>query len=458
MITIRRILALAMLPALLGAAPPATKFHREILRRGQGTEVVIVPIDGPIYESTRDGFPDVRVVDDRGEEVPYYLGPFLHQKQVDVKEVVPSQVVSLNPVEGGPLEVTVKLADGASEPDSATIHTPLTDFERRVRVLGSRDGESWTPLTEGRIFDYSRYMSLRDVEVRFSARGFRWFRFVLDREADDRRSLLSELIRTRDEQGGERRTEVEGILRRPFRIDRIELQQTVMRPGAGVAEPALKASLVVTGVETDREVRQTRVEVDGRRLPLRRLRLLTGSRNFRRSARVQAMVDGTWREVGSGDLLLYQLGEYHRESMTLDVWTGKNTWRAGRLRLVVDDNDEPPLDVVGVDGLYDEYRLEFVAEKGRNYHLDYGSEMLGEPRYDQEIVTEALAKHREREVAALGDPVRDPDYRPENLQTPKGVPAWLLILALALMTLVLAWAVVQAVRRAEKTPMDDFDA
>lgn len=450
----RRILALSLLPVFLGAAPPQTEFHRDVIRRGQGTEVVIVPIDGPIYEATRDGFPDVRVVDDLGEEAPYVLGPVYRQKTVAIQEIAPSQVVSLNAVEGGPLEVTLKLDEDSPEPDAATVQTPLVDFERRVRVLGSRDGESWTPLAEGRIFDYSRYMNVRDVQVRFPARGFRRFRFEFDHEADQRRSPLSQLSRTRDERGGERRTEVEAFLRRPFRIDRLELQRTVERPGGGVKEPSSKVELSPTSIETDPVARQTRIEVDGRRLPLTRLTLLTRNRNFHRKARVQARGDSGWTDVGRGDLLLYQLGDYHREEMTLDI---RSDGRAGRLRIVVDDGDDPPLDVVGVDGLYYDHRLEFIAEPGRSYRLFYGSPTLRDPYYDQEIVTAALGKHREREVAALGEPVRDPDYRPEVPRVPRGVPAWVLILALVLMTLVLGWAVVQAVRRAEKTPLDDFD-
>lgn len=459
MISIRGILALSIVPALLGAATPATKFHCPILRQGEGTGVVIVPIDDPIYEATRDGFPDVRVVDDQGEEIPYVLGPVYHQKTVASREVVPSRVVSVNPVEGGPLEVTVELADDAPEPDGLTVLTPLVDFERRVRVLGSRDGGPWTPLAEGRIFDYTRYMNLRDVHVQFPARGCRRFRLVFDREADQQRSPLSQLSRTRNEQGDERRTEVEGILRRPFRIDRIELHRAVMKPAVEGKEPAEKAALEVKGIEFDHINKQTQIEVDGRRLPLRQVTLRTKSRNFRRPAHVLASVDGKCREVGAGDLLLYQLGDYHREEMTLNVWLGSNIRRFGGLRIVVDEGGDSSLDVVGVDGLYDKHRLMFIAEQGRDYQLYYGSETLAGPRYDDEIVLAAMAKHREREVATLGDTIRDPDFRPEPApRAQRAVPAWLLTVALALMTIVLAWAVAKAVRQVEKGFMDDFDA
>ena len=40
--------------------------------------------------------------------------------------------------------------------EGLSLVTQLNDFERTVHVSGSKDGQEWTPLGDGVIFDYSR--------------------------------------------------------------------------------------------------------------------------------------------------------------------------------------------------------------------------------------------------------------------------------------------------------------
>src|SRR5690606_37823505 len=102
------------------------------------------------------------------------------------------------------------------------------------------------------------------------------------------------------------------------------------------------------------------------------------------------------------------------------------------------------------------HRLEFVAAAGRSYRLEYGSDEIDAPRYDADAVLEALGPDAPREVASLGPPVADPDYRPGPGRSVVPARVWML-LAVVLMTVVLAWAVLQAALRAEKRPSDDWE-
>ncbi|AMV40315.1 DUF3999 family protein [Planctomyces sp. SH-PL62] len=449
------LLVVLALAATGAAADSRLRFTRDLAREGRGDAVLVAPLDAPVFAEARDGFPDLRVYDDRGGEVPYDLERAVWRRTVSAHEPAASRVVSLEVVEGEAIEIVVKLDDDAPEPDGATVRTPLNDFERRVRVLGSADGRTWTPLVDdARIFDYSRFMDVRDVDVPFPPRGFRWFKLIVEREADESRSPYYELSRSRIEGERERRTEVERILRRPFRIDRIDLFRTVERTTE--EEPAMiRDQLDVLKVETDRRERVTRIDVAGGRLPLLRLALRTSSRNFNRPARVLAPAPGgaieRWAEIGRGTLYLYQIEGFRREHLALDVVES----RADRLRIIIDDGDNPPLDVLGVDGDRADLRLAFIGEEGRTYRLAYGSDALDPPRYDAAAVLAALGPRHPRETVALGPPIPNADHRPSS--RPWGDGATWLTLALILMTAVLAWAVVQAVRRVDKAPTDDFD-
>lgn len=447
-------LLLPTLLALTTATAPAQstlKYRRDILRVDRREAVTLVPLDSAVYAATRDGLPDVRIFDDLGREVPFAVRVHTRGRSVAVREAVPSRVVSLKVVEGEALEVVTRLDDDAPEPDGGTVETPLADFERRVRVLGSRDGESWEPLAEGRIFDYSRFMDVRDPDVAFPARGHRLFKWVFEHESDEQRSPFYELARARIEGDRESRTETETILRRPFRIDRIALHRTVRRT-EGEEPTTTRTALDVRDVQVDRREGVTRIVIAAGRLPLNGLSLITTSRNFHRPARVQRPDGPDWVDVGRGSLSLYQVGDVRREGLALSF----PETRADRLRIVIDDGDNPPLAIAGVEGDAVDHRLAFVAASGRSYRLEYGSDALASPRYDADAVLTALGPDAPRDLAGLGFPVANPDYRPSPRRTAVASPAWL-FLALVLMTIVLAWAILQAVRRADKRPVDDWE-
>lgn len=440
------------------AAAPDRRFHfvRDLIRAGDraGDAVLTVPLDASVFGATRDGFPDLRVVDDRGREVAYALERATRRRTCPEREEVAARVVSLE-LRDDAIEVVAELDPDAPSPQGATIHTPLRDFERRVRVFGSADGGAWEVLADdGRIFDYSRHMDVRNLDVPFPARRFRRFKLAIERESDEQKSPFYELIRERE--GGEpgATTEVARFLHRPFRIDRVSFHREVDRT---VEEKVatLRARLELAGVGPDRDGRATQIEVEAGRLPLSRLALRTSTRNFDRPARVLAAVgDGPnprWEEIGRGRLYRHRLGTFRDEGLELEFAER----RADRLRIVVEDGDSPPLDVLGVDGDRSDVRLAFLGEPGRRYRLAYGSDASDPPSYDTEAVLAALGPEARREAVALGPPQANPDYRPSR--RPWIGDAAALALALILMAAVLAWAIVQAVRRADKAKDGDFD-
>ena len=121
-----------------------------------GEEILSVVLDGDIYAAAADGLPDVRILDQSRAEVPYQLQQDTERKVERVRRETPSSVVSLKE-QGEAIEIHTRLDKDARPAEGLSLVTQLNDFERTVHVSGSKDGQEWTPLGDGVIFDYSRY-------------------------------------------------------------------------------------------------------------------------------------------------------------------------------------------------------------------------------------------------------------------------------------------------------------
>ena len=283
---------------------PHFRFRKEIeLGRATGEEIIAVPLDSDVYAGTRDGYPDLRIVDDRGEFVPYLIEKIGKKRINQVREPCASKLSSLRVDEGKGLEIVVVLDEKAPSAGGLTIQTPLTNYEHRVRVLGSQSGRDWVPLVaDGVIFDYSRFMDIRNREIALPANEFRQFKVIVEQELEDRESPLRELIRKKEDGKKDTRIEITRNVRTPFRIDRVELWRTIESEGPMEAE-AFPYPAPGFRVDHDSKTKVTRVEIESRREPLTFLSFSTASKNFSRNARVLVpIVRGAqtdWAEIWS---------------------------------------------------------------------------------------------------------------------------------------------------------------
>jgi hypothetical protein len=444
------------LTAQAADSDPHLRYGKEVDRgAATGEEILAILLDSDIYAATRDGYPDLRIVDDRGTMVPYMLEPVTRRKTTQGRQSCASKVVSLHVDDGKGLEIVVELDEKAPGITGATIRTPLADYERRVRVYGLRSGVDWVPLvTDGAIFDYSRFMDVHNRDVVIPANDYRRFKLVVEHELDERESPLRDLIRGRTEGKKDDQIEITQILRRPFRIDGVDLWRTIEKDRESKAEtfPYPTADF---RAEPDAKKKVSRVEFKSRREPLTRLSVSTASRNFSRPAKVLIPVqDGLrtdWVEVGHGTLSLIQFRAFRRAELYVDF----PQQRQERYQLVIENADNPPLEITGVEAEGGGNRLVFVATEGRTYRVQYGSDTVEPPNYDTAAVLGPLQKGYQPVTVKLGPQLANPGFQP-----PRGTADFwnskiFLALAIVVMVLVLAWALLRAGQRIKDLPQQE---
>lgn len=357
-------------------------------------ELVVVTLDRDIHQHTRDGWPDLRILDERDRPQPYLLRQKTTDRTETVRHYWTAQKATLMPTDQG-LEIRVDLNDKDPQPNGVRLITPLQNFEQHVQVFGADD----PPLAEGVVFDYAQYMDVRNVDIPFSSGKQRAFRLLVGGLTAQQESPLVELTRRLGKGVAADESERLVVNRRPFRIDRLEFwrEETRRTESATAFEPVVNFS-----VREDEKERQTVVEITTGREPLVGLRLLTDSRNFSRTATAAASVESAtsapWQTVGSGTIARFDFRDLHHDEQRVRF----PERRAEKYRVTIDNRDNAPLTIAGCEGEHLLYEAVFFAAPGGNYRLTYGADVDQRPEYDTAAITAALARGYAPVSAALG--------------------------------------------------------
>lgn len=372
-----RAAAVAAMWSLAAAAPraqqpPAFRVERPIVVDGSGQrrlaiDVALLAGSGSpfrIVSRTTDpetrqtivylanGLNDLRIYDANGREVGYLLkqnppAPPRYRRAV---------VLPIAPVDTDRTRTSGFEAD-LGEPtlvDGLRLDGLPAPFLKRVRLEGSGDREHWTLLvSEGTLFDLPEEQ-LRLTELRFAAGSYRYIRILYD---DTNSARLAHPV------------------------------AAVARVIAGGAPPPpLRAALAVERRPSEPGRSRFRIRLPGGHLPIVGLDLDVGGDYVFRPARVfEARLAGSELapvQLGAGMLRRVVRGDVAAAELRLAIEPPTEA----ELDLDVDDGDNPPLDVKGVNAVFGELPWIYFESSGGTLTARYGNDSLAMPRYDIEAV------------------------------------------------------------------------
>lgn len=331
------------------AAPPA--FERAIGVTVPGRAAVA--LDREVYEGARADLGDLRVVDDGGSFVPYWLergeGNMVARREAVIRNrgFVRGRSATATLDFGGPVlkRELVIVSSGDS-------------FRRRVAVEGSADSQSWVTLTDGAyVFAVSGPEAARYERVPLPENDHRYLRVTLFRDADDPATI-----------------EIKDAW---VPVAPRAIREEALTPAMNRAEDAERHETVLT------------LDLRARHQPFVGLVVEVEDRRFFRGVVVEARRDPPpprrgesprpieWVRLVEGPLYRYPEGEQTREALRLDV-----SGRERALRLRIRNRDDRPLSIRGVRVAVPVERVVFEAAPGRRYRLTYGSPDLPAPAYD----------------------------------------------------------------------------
>ena len=336
------------------ASTPAFRFERPIVTNGQGPRRLV--IDVPLLVGANQGMGDLRLFDANGREVPYLMVSKPPADPVYTQaSVLPVASIDTETSKASGFEADLGQADIV---DRLRLNGLSPPFLKRVRLEGSGDRAHWTLLVaEGTVFDLPSE-NLRQTELAFPPGAFRYFRITWD-----------------DTNSG--------------RLPRAP-SVSVRVVASTVSSPPLTATLAVERRPSEPGRSRYRIRLPGGHLPIVALDFdLGGGHVLRTVSAFEARLSGVEVapvQLGATTLRRVVQGSLAAASLRLPI----NPPLEAQLDLVVNDGDNAPLDVRGVQAIFADLPWIYIESDGGALVARYGNRSLAPPRYDLEAMRDTL--------------------------------------------------------------------
>jgi hypothetical protein len=339
--------------SLVSAASPPAAVRRAIATSGPGP--VAVALDADVYDRARRDLADLRIVDDRGGQVPYLRPGMDDGAALPTREPV---ILNRGFVRGLNASLTLDFG-GPTRKSALTLSLPGDNFRRRVTVEGRHEPDAaWTTLVESAyVFAVPGPPPARYETVAMPENDFARLRVTVFRAPDDPAVL--------------------------------EIRKAWISAAGGSA-PEMPVARAWFSRAEDQRTGETvlTIELGARFQPLGGLVLEVGDRRFFREVVVEARrpplddrqrpaVVPVWMPIASAAVYRYEEGGRARERLRVDA-----AGREQALRVRIRNGGDRPLDIRALTVRAPVERLGFEAQPERRYWLEYGVPGRAMPSYD----------------------------------------------------------------------------
>jgi hypothetical protein len=385
--------------------PPADATTNATTGRGP-LAAVVMPAD--LYTHTDTGLADLRLLDDRGAEVPYLIS----QRAGSFRSSTLPSTLRENSFSAGAFTQLV-LDAGAHAPfhNSVQIETGEADFIEWVEVEASDDGHVWRMVQErAPIFRFRKNAHEGTQLVQYSENNAPYLR-----------------VRILDGNKKFPVTGVELLHQTSEPAERVPLHREMTADGK---QPAGRSVWSAELGDVAPLLTEVRFEV-------------SAPTEFIRSVEIWSSVQGKdWDLLQSAEIYRYRQGEAQQEQLVVALTSSRGRSRCLRVE-IVNGNDAPL--AVGAPKLYiTPQRIAFEQRPGRSYRVIYGQERAQGAEYD--LVRRVNAAQLASAVAGeLGPEEVNTDWvDPRPWTETHDIFLWLVLLAAVMM---LGYAALRSLRK-----------
>jgi Protein of unknown function (DUF3999) len=367
---------------------------------------VKLTIPPTLYSRLANGFADLRIVDDRGAEIPFLLYDKNTRAAVETRHAV---IRENSFVPGKYTQLVIDLGETTAFHNSLEVYTSETDFIDWVEIAASDDAKTWRIVNDrAPIASFRKENIAGSRRVQYSDNNARFLRVEIFETSHQFPVSSVQIFFTR-----EFREPLRVPLTSAFTIDSTapaNVTRWVADLGPG--------SFPISGVAID-----------------------TTQPQFFRIVHMQNSDDGKeWRDFCSGEVYRYQQGEKQAEALRV---FSPEAWHRRYWRIEIVNGSDVPLANAKLSLLAIPYWVLFYPQPGRTYRLIYGNSSAKLPQYD---LARTFDYHAEpaAQVVTLGQQESTLNYQDPRPFTERH--PYLLWLALIVAIVVLAYTALRALR------------
>lgn len=384
---------------------------------------------------------DLRLLDRNDRPVAWVRRQRHEEKLVRRRYLCPARRELVREIPSGCLETFFVLDKKAGQPALLTVTTAVQDFIQQVRVFGWKSPD-WVLIKEdGLIFDSTRNLPARNLEVEFDSGSYRRFKVEFERASLERQADVRRLEIERIGPQTAKVTENTVVQTQPFQISDVQFWRTSMVPVSQKARWHSCAQADFT-VATDPVRKQTRVELQPALYPACGIKIITPETNFSRELQVYWLTDDKATLIQRGRVWRLDVPGFKQDESILELRPLPN----GRIRLVFDDGDAAPLPLTAVALQIPDFQLLFFTTADALPLRLTATPGSGEPKYDAiQLIEKALSQPDiAPTTVSLGDMTGTTLPPPPEDKT---FPRWALYAIMAGVALALAYGIFLAMRQ-----------
>jgi hypothetical protein len=365
---------------------------------------VIVPQDAYLHAQT--GLPDIRLIDDRGSEVPFLRYAFEGSAS---SKTLPTKLLENSFSPGNYTQILLSIGATAPFHNAVEIDTTESDFIEWVSVEASDDAHVWRIVQDrAPIFRFRKESREGTQTVSYSPNN-------------------APYLRIRILEGGKQ-----------FPVYGAHVYYKTTEP------PERLAINAVVAADAAAQTRESswKIDLGTPALNIREVRFTVDPAEFSRAVDISTSEDGmTWTSFARGEIYRFRRENTTEELLTVAVpsYATSRYWRI----TVVNGNDAPLPGVTPSIFMTPEH-VAFEQEPGRSYRLLYGQSRAKAPEYD--LARRTGAKQENSAVAgSVGPEEENSDYSDPRPWTEKN--SYFLWIVVGLAVLLLGYSSIRSFRR-----------
>ncbi|GAB6181940.1 hypothetical protein JCM14036_32590 [Desulfotomaculum defluvii] len=320
------------------------QFNKTVKADKEGMHAI--QLDSDILAHTKNDLDDLRITNDRGQELPYQL-------------LLPTSEICYSQGSTGGVNSDAGILNNVTKENQYSsitfdLHKPTLnnmiwlsvdtdqDFLREVKVEGSSDNKNWQLIHKDKIFSVAK--DLLDTKIVYPQVDYRLIRVTIDAEGQKTLAITEAKI-------GYTPVEEKDFSPLPGKISKIEQYEK---------ETIVTIDLGVKGYFVDH------------------LNLEIAGRNYERDVEVFHSYDGdTWFDLSAGRIYHYQWSDYNAIEGDLPIKQACGRY----IRMFIHNQDSPPLEIKDITQWGEIPKILVDLPVGVS-HLWYGNVESKAPQYD----------------------------------------------------------------------------